>query len=81
MKISFTEHPRSIGETYLEHMIEAWNIGFHIFKFSCCVFIHSIFPFLFVTTASDGILNMAKFLKDRREGKHKTSRLRFKDYK
>ena len=48
----FKEHPNALGETYWQHMIEALKISalFGIASIAC--FVHAVFPFLFVTTAS-----------------------------
>ena len=55
MKNPFTKHPNSVNETYLEHMWCAIKFSFKLECLACCAFIHAIFPFLFETTASDGI--------------------------
>lgn len=52
MKVSFTEHPASVNETYLQHMGSAWSFSRALFLSSVAAFLHGIFPFLFVTTAS-----------------------------
>ncbi len=53
IKKLFTEHPHSIGETYLEHMICAAGYGLKMIIAGFAAIIHSVFPFLFETTASD----------------------------
>lgn len=46
------KHLNSVNEGYLKHMIEAWLIvGTLIFCAVVC-FLHSLFPFIFQTTAS-----------------------------
>ena len=55
IKISkiFTQHPKSNGETYFEHFICASMYGVRMVFAGFAAIIHSIFPFLFQTTASD----------------------------
>jgi len=48
----FTAHPASVGETYLQHMRFAFRFGSRMLSGGAAAVIHSIFPFLFVTTAS-----------------------------
>ena len=63
----FTKHPKEVGETYLEHM---WNALRYSFTFLLLLFvslIHSIFPFLFIKTASCVVQEMAKHMEEREE--------------
>ena len=63
----FTEHPKKVGETYLQHM---WNALRYSFTFTLLVMvslIHSVFPFLFVKTASCVVQAMATHMKEREE--------------
>ncbi len=48
----FTEHPASVGETYLQHMRFAFRFGTRMLTGGAAALIHSIFPFVCVTTAS-----------------------------
>ena len=48
----FTAHPASVGETYLEHMRFARRFGGRMLLGGAAAVVHSLFPFLFVTTAS-----------------------------
>ena len=48
----FTTHPASVGETYVEHMSFASRFGIRMLAGGLAALIHSVFPFLFVTTAS-----------------------------
>lgn len=58
MQISFTEHPASVGETYLEHMGKAGSFarGMILCGFACLV--HALFPFLFATTGSRAVATL-----------------------
>lgn len=48
----FTRHPRTVDETYGEHMGMAWSFAFPMLLGGLACFIHGIFPFLFETTGS-----------------------------
>ena len=54
-RLSFTEHPASVGETYGEHMVSAWGFAARMALGACACFVHGIFPFLFLTTGSGTI--------------------------
>lgn len=51
MKNIFTDHPHSIGETYLRHGVEALFIALRMTYTSAAMIIHAFLPFLFVKTA------------------------------
>ena len=55
IKISkiFTQHPKSNGETYFEHMRCAAYYGFRMVMSGLAAIVHSILPFIFETAASD----------------------------
>lgn len=55
-RLSFSEHPAAVGETYLEHMGVAGSFGWAMLKGSAACFVHALLPFLFTTTGS-GIIN------------------------
>jgi hypothetical protein len=48
----FTEHPRSVGESYIQNMAAAVGFSGRLFTGSICCLLHAVFPFLFVRTAS-----------------------------
>jgi hypothetical protein len=48
----FTTHPRSVGETYLEHAAFACRYGVKMSAGGIAAILHGIFPFLFKTTGS-----------------------------
>lgn len=54
-RISFTEHPASVGESYFEHMGMAGSFGFAMLKGGFACLLHGIFPFLCTTTGSQTI--------------------------
>ncbi|MCU0886758.1 MAG: DUF6356 family protein [Rubritepida sp.] len=53
---SFTEHPRSVGESYFEHMGVAASFGWAMLKGAAACFVHALLPFLFTKTGS-GIIS------------------------
>lgn len=52
LKRLFTEHPDSVGETYLEHMGVALSFAFPLLRAGLAALVHAFLPFLCVTTAS-----------------------------
>jgi hypothetical protein len=55
MKNIFTQHPQSVGESYLTHLCHALKFSMEFLLLHIIVLIHAIFPFLFVNTASGWI--------------------------
>jgi Family of unknown function (DUF6356) len=54
----FTEHPRSVGETYSEHFGAASYFGARMIVAGCACLLHGIFPFLFVKTGSTTVRHL-----------------------
>lgn len=52
------KHLKTVNENYFKHMIEAWLIVITFVGAGLICFIHSIFPFLFQTTASTMVKNI-----------------------
>ncbi|MEO1241231.1 MAG: DUF6356 family protein [Pseudomonadota bacterium] len=50
LKKAFTEHPASVGESYLQHMGMAFGFGAKMVTAGMACLLHGLFPFLFVTT-------------------------------
>jgi len=48
----FKDHPRSVGESYLEHMHMALSFAAPLAKAAAAALAHAFLPFLFVRTAS-----------------------------
>ena len=48
----FTAHPRSVGESYFQHLRFALRFGVKMTGGGLAAILHSLFPFCFVTTAS-----------------------------
>ena len=55
----FFEHPRTVGETYREHLWHATRIGASLMVTGGACFIHALFPGLCVSTASNKIRSLA----------------------
>jgi hypothetical protein len=48
----FTEHPESVGESYVEHMGVAFGFGARMLVAGLACLVHGLLPFLFVKTGS-----------------------------
>jgi hypothetical protein len=57
-KLSFTEHPASVGESYLEHMGVAFSFGGRMILAGLACLVHGLFPFLFTRTGSRAIAEL-----------------------
>jgi len=51
----FTQHPETVGETYIGHMGQAFSFGFEMLFCGLACLLHGFFPFLFVKTGSNAI--------------------------
>ncbi len=51
----FKDHPKSVGETYFEHMRAALWFSTTMARAAVCCFVHAFFPFLFTRTGSSAI--------------------------
>ena len=63
------KHLNLVKENYFRHMLEAWLISATLIGASLICFLHSIFPFMFQSTAS----NMLKTIinrTDKRKNSH-----------
>lgn len=58
VKNVFTDHPHSVGETYLQHLYFASKFGIRMLIGGVACIIHAILPFLFKKTASNLLLTM-----------------------
>jgi len=55
MKNIFTEHPKSVGESYIKHMLFAIKVGLKLILWGFVAIIHAMFPFIFKTYVSSNI--------------------------
>lgn len=46
------KHLKLVNEKYIKHLLEAWLVSIVFIVAGIICFIHSIFPFIFQTTAS-----------------------------
>jgi hypothetical protein len=51
----FVEHPASVDETYLEHLISAVSFGTKMIVAGVACMVHGLLPAVFVTRGSDTI--------------------------
>jgi hypothetical protein len=58
-------HLKDVNETYFKHMREAISISVILLISCIACFIHSLFPFLFKSTASNNIKNILKSVEAR----------------
>jgi hypothetical protein len=63
---AFTRHPRSVDETYGEHMAMAWSFAFPMLLGGLACLVHGVFPFLFETTGSRCVKRLHERLDRRR---------------
>lgn len=54
----FLEHPRSVGESYLEHQRRALGFGVSLFLAALACFVHALVPGFFVRTASEAVTRL-----------------------
>jgi uncharacterized protein DUF6356 len=54
----FTEHPDSVGESYLQHAGMATSFGLRMLCGGVACLLHAIFPFAFRRTGSDCIIDL-----------------------
>jgi Family of unknown function (DUF6356) len=54
----FLDHPRSVGETYSEHLGSAFRFGIRMIVAGCACVLHGVFPFLFVKTGSTTVRHL-----------------------
>lgn len=60
MKKLFLDHPQSVNETYLQHLLFSAKYSLLLLCGSFASFIHAFFPFLFQTIASSITIRLAK---------------------
>jgi len=68
-RLSFTQHPASVGETYTEHFRSACKFSASMISGGLACFVHAIFPFIFVRTGSSTIQKLyGRMVTNRRLG-------------
>jgi hypothetical protein len=66
MKNIFTEHPKQVSETYLQHMQKALSFSLKLSWLSLQALIHAFLPFLCVASVSEKIKEMNEVLQKRK---------------
>lgn len=54
----FLDHPRSVGESYLEHQRHAFGFGIALLGAALACLVHALVPGLFVRTGSEAIARL-----------------------
>lgn len=62
----FTQHPASVGETYLQHLWAAGTFGFRMLMGGMACLVHALFPFLCVHTGGDCVAELHSRIMARR---------------
>jgi len=55
---AFTEHPASVGESYLQHLGMAACFGTRMVAAGLACLVHGVLPFLFVRTGSHAVAEL-----------------------
>ena len=63
----FTEHPNSVGETYLEHCLVAAKVSLKLSVASLAQLVHAIFPFFNPPYGTD-VCSMIEYLENKKPG-------------
>lgn len=61
----FTNHPASVGESYLEHAAFASRFSLTLFGAACAAMVHAILPFAFEKTASTAVARLYERTRNR----------------
>lgn len=62
----FFAHPRSVGESYRQHWLQAMTISVRLLRGGGAALIHAFVPCMFKVTASSLVIGMANELAARR---------------
>jgi hypothetical protein len=55
---AFTDHPESVGESYLEHLASAWGFAATMLAGAAACFLHGVLPFAFQKSGSRRIVEL-----------------------
>jgi hypothetical protein len=61
----FTEHPNSVGETYLQHCLVAAKLSLRLSMASLAQLVHAILPFFDPPCGTD-VCSMIKYLENKK---------------
>lgn len=73
MKNIFTKHPHAVGESYLQHLINASRFSLILFKLAFMSLTHAFLPFLFEHSTSDQINRLNTRLQERKKELEKST--------
>jgi len=62
----FTDHPRSLGETYTQHARTAFRFGWRMTLGGLACMVHALVPGLFVKTASRTVVRLDAEMRGRK---------------
>ena len=62
----FSEHPASVGESYLTHLLAASAFALRLLAGGLACLVHAVLPFLFVHTGSDCVSRLHQEMLARR---------------
>lgn len=65
MDLSFTRHPKSVGESYGQHMGVAWSFDFTLLGAGLACLVHGLLPFAFERTGSQTVRRLNERLSSR----------------
>ena len=68
----FTQHPQSVGESYLEHLQMAFGFGSAMVIGGLACILHGLLPALFVTTGSQTVSRLHQSMVTKRRSKPHT---------
>lgn len=64
----FTDHLRSVKESYWKHMWVAWQFAIYLVVFCLApLLVHSVLPGVFTTFASDHLVELTELIRKRRD--------------
>lgn len=63
----FTKHPKEVGLSYFQHLFVSLSISTNFFIGSIKAFIHSFFPFMFITSSSDIVKEISTIINSTRK--------------
>lgn len=69
LKFLFTDHPRSVGETYAQHFGVASRFGMTMIRGGLCALVHAVVPGWCVTTGSDTIRRLNRIMIEQRRAR------------
>jgi hypothetical protein len=67
LKRLFADHPREVGETYIQHLAHAMTFAGRLARLSATAALHAVVPGVHKTTVSDEIKRMARDMGGRAE--------------